>query len=47
MNEETAQQQCYADKAEANTKSQRPNAGFRGVVCGRAATGAAGAMLRS
>lgn len=34
MNEETAQQQCYADKAEANTKSPRPNAVFRGDVCG-------------
>lgn len=34
MNEETARQQCYADKAEANTKSPRPNAAFCGVVCG-------------
>ena len=26
MTEESAQQQCYADKAEANTKSPRPDA---------------------
>lgn len=33
MNEEKAQQQCYADKAEANTTSPRPNAVFCGCVC--------------
>ena len=50
MTEESAQQQCYADKAEANTKSPRPDARSVFVcvcVCGRVATGAAGAMLRS